>query len=135
MYGLEAISANNGWAMAFAGIVIVMTGLTVLSTIISQLHRIVGWLERKKGEGAPPEKELSDTQRALAMPDRLTNDPEEIASIYKALSSSLEETFRLAELYAISVENDLPHPHISLRQLREDGILVCVGDGCFTWKS
>jgi hypothetical protein len=119
--------------MAFAGIIIVMCGLTVLSTIIAQLHKVVGWMERKKEaeQGTHP----SDTQRALAMPDHLPEDPEKVAGIYKALTSSLDDTFELSALYAISVENDLPHPHISLRQLREAGILVCVGDGCFTWKS
>ena len=133
MYGLDAISANNGWAMAFAGIVIVLSGLTVLSTIISQLHKIVGWLEREKDDA--PVKEKSDTQRALALPEHLPGDPEALAGIYKAMASSLDDTFELTALYAISVENDLPHPHISLRQLREAGLLVCIGDGCFTWKS
>ena len=45
MYGLEAINAHNGWAMALTGAIIVMTGRTVLSTIISQLHRIVDMMQ------------------------------------------------------------------------------------------
>ena len=46
MYGLEAISAQNGWAMAIAGALIVMAGLTVLSFVISQLHKIAALLEK-----------------------------------------------------------------------------------------
>jgi len=46
LYGLEAISAQNGWAMAVAGALIVISGLTVLSLVISQLHKIAAFLEK-----------------------------------------------------------------------------------------
>ena len=48
MFGLKAVSAHNGWAMAAAGAIIVMCGLSVLAFIISQLHKIVGLFEEKK---------------------------------------------------------------------------------------
>ncbi|MEJ2331750.1 MAG: OadG family protein [Desulfobulbaceae bacterium] len=47
MIGLQAISANNGWSMAFVGALIVMCGLASLSFIISQLHKIIGLFEKK----------------------------------------------------------------------------------------
>jgi len=50
LYGLEAISANNGWAMAITGPLIVMSGLTILSIIISQLHKIVAMFDKKSKE-------------------------------------------------------------------------------------
>ena len=41
MYGLHAISANNGWAITFVGISIVFTGLVFLALMISQIHKIL----------------------------------------------------------------------------------------------
>ena len=60
MYGLDAISAANGWAMAIAGALIVMTGLTVLSFVISQLHKVAGLLEKGL------EKESTDQEKTMA---------------------------------------------------------------------
>lgn len=50
MNGLENISANNGWAMAITGPLIVMSGLTILAIIISQLHKIVALFDKKNKE-------------------------------------------------------------------------------------
>ena len=47
MYGLEAISFHNGWAMALAGALIVFAGLVVLSTVIAQLHKILTFWEKR----------------------------------------------------------------------------------------
>lgn len=48
LYGLEAISANNGWAMAITGPLIVMSGLSILAIIISQLHKMVAIFDKKE---------------------------------------------------------------------------------------
>ncbi len=52
MYGLEAINAYNGWAMAITGPLIVMGGLSILSIIISQLHKVVALFDKKEEEDA-----------------------------------------------------------------------------------
>ena len=49
MNGLTAISAQNGWAMAITGAFIVMGGLALLALIISQMHRVIGFWERRFG--------------------------------------------------------------------------------------
>ena len=51
MYGLDAIAANNGWAISGVGISIVFSGLCVLSFVISQLHKVLNLWESitKKG--------------------------------------------------------------------------------------
>lgn len=134
MTGLQAINAANGWAMALAGITIVISGLTVLATIISQLHKIVAWLERPKKSEATIAEETSDTQRALIIPERMPEDIDAVAGIYKALSDQLDTPFELTRLHAIGAEHKLPHVHISLRALRDAGHLVPNGDGCFIWK-
>ena len=46
MYGLEAINANNGWAISVVGVTIVFTGLVMLSFVIAQLHKVLGIVER-----------------------------------------------------------------------------------------
>ena len=60
MYGLEAINASNGWAMAITGPLIVISGLTILSIIISQLHKLVAIFDKKAkqtaGSEAPQKK-------------------------------------------------------------------------------
>jgi len=38
LYGIEAINANNGWAISAVGITIVFSGLVLLSFVIAQLH-------------------------------------------------------------------------------------------------
>ena len=45
LYGLDAISASNGWAISVVGISIVFTGLVSLSAVISQLHKLVDLFE------------------------------------------------------------------------------------------
>jgi len=132
--GLQAINAVNGWAMALTGITIVLCGLAALSTIISQLHKIVGWLDKPKAAAASVKEKKTDTQRALAIPARLHEDIDATASIYKALSQDLPSPFELTRLHAIGAESKLPHVHLSLRALRENGHLVAEGEGRFTWK-
>ncbi len=138
MYGLEAISAYNGWAMAFAGALIVLSGLSVLSVIISQLHKVVAILKYRK-EKQKQRKELSRSHEAeekqeWIIPDRFPKDIGEAAGIYRPLIDQLEEPFRLSQLYEISRKNNLPHPYLTIRSFREAGILVNVGDGFFTWN-
>lgn len=48
MFGLKAISAHNGWAMAVVGAAIVFSGLAVLAFVISQIHKLLGFWDKKK---------------------------------------------------------------------------------------
>ena len=47
MYGIDNITANNGWAMAAVGATIVFLGLVVLSFVISQIHKILELWEKR----------------------------------------------------------------------------------------
>ena len=51
MYGIQAINAHNGWSMAIAGALIVMSGLSILSLIISQLHKGLALMENRHKAG------------------------------------------------------------------------------------
>ena len=134
MYGLQAISAYNGWAMALAGALIVISGLGVLCFIISQLHKAVALLEKSP----PPDggkTPLSDTHRALAIPDRMPDDLHQVAAFYRALTDQMESPFDIQRLYALSVENKFPHPHLTFRALRDAGLMIPAGEGRFTWSN
>jgi len=113
--------------MAFVGALIVMCGLSILAFIISQLHKLVGILEKKEkpAEAADPFK----------IPEKLPDDIYAVASLYEPLVKQLSSAFRLDELYALTTENRYPHPHLTIRSFREAGILIPQGDGIFTWQS
>ncbi len=135
MYGLEAIQAQNGWAMAFTGAVIVMTGLAVLSFIISQLHRIIdivdGLMNRKsKNTTAMDQKSISESQPVIPP----LSDLSETSKRFQPLTQEIGDPFDIAALFQIFIHHDDPHPHLTIRSLREQGYLVPAGEGLFTWK-
>ncbi len=132
MTGFTAISAQNGWIMAVTGALIVMTGLTVLAAIISQLHRVIALFERKPGGNhALP----ATAQPRKAPPDDFLNDPPAAAGFYQVLTADLGEEFLLADMFAILKKEGNTHPHMTLKSLRENGYLLPLGDGRFKWKS
>jgi len=126
LFDFQLITANNGWAMAIVGILIVMSGLSILSFIISQLHKLIALFEKKK--------KTAGTASPYKMPEKFPDDMEEVARLYEPLVKQLSSTFSLDELYALTTENKYPHPHLTIRSFREAGILIPQGDGIFTWK-
>jgi hypothetical protein len=138
VFGFEAIAAHNGWAMALAGALIVMSGLAVLSLVISQLHKILNLLEYRKRNHEQTQNgsqtgQLRDNQK-LVMLQRSAEDIMETATLYKRLVEQLGPSFQLSELYEASNKHGLPHPHLTIKSLREAGILIPQGDGVFSWS-
>jgi hypothetical protein len=127
VFSFELITANNGWAMALVGALIVMTGLSVLSFIISQLPRLVALFEKKAAasEVASPDR----------IPEVFPTSLEKVAALYEPIVKQLPESFGLEALYALSQENNYPHPHLTIRAFREAGILSSLGDGKYSWKT
>ena len=135
--GLENIALNHGWSQAFLGAAIVMTGLVILSAAISQIHKLVAFWERRQARPASaasggPAKEVADSASAEGLHCPL--DFTATLKIYRPLTESLGAPFQLKDLYQRAVEYDLPHPHITIRCLREDGHLVSLGEGFFNWN-
>lgn len=136
MLGIAAITANNGWAMAFTGACIVMAGLAVLSFVISQLHRIITLMEGKEQKTSAPEKDVNSPASTLPAADiDILNDLQTAARIYSTLTQDLGPTFPLVALYRIFEKENLPHPHITITALRHVGFLVPVGEGNFSWAN
>jgi hypothetical protein len=135
LYGLEAISANNGWAMAIIGPLIVMSGLIILSIIISQLHKLVAIFDKKaKQTTEPPTKSKVKSKDEISVPKILPNDILEIAKIYQALIDKLEQPFELSDLYQVAAQNNFPHPILTVNRLRGAEILISEGEGLFIWN-
>jgi len=135
VYGLEAIKAYNGWAMAITGAVIVMIGLTILSFIISQLHRIIDIVDNRNNRKAKKNSARSQTAvpetKAVMTP---LSDLSETMNRFKPLTQKAGDTFDLAALFQIFIHHDDPHPHLTIRSLREQGFLIPAGEGLFSWK-
>jgi Oxaloacetate decarboxylase, gamma chain len=130
LYGLENISANNGWAMAVTGALIVFSGLVVLSLAISQIHKVLLLWEKKAADPQPAE---TSAEKALPVPDTLPVDVHETACYYSPLIEQLGQPFQLVDLYQLSREKGFPHPHLTLKQFQEVKFLIPEGDGFFSW--
>ena len=134
MYGLEAISASNGWAISVVGITIVFTGLVLLSTVISQLYKVVELFdhpERIKAWFSRPEPELSPAAPVLI----LTGEQKETAKQFGLLVRTMDDHFSLPRLLRLAQVSGVKHPHGSLNLLLKSEIIIPDGDGYFTWDS
>jgi hypothetical protein len=138
LYGLEAISANNGWAMAVAGAIIVMSGLTVLSFVIAQIHKILILWENRgqyfKRSPKLPQRTETEEEQDSSIRDHFATDIHQTARLYEPLIEQLNDPFQLADLYQLSREKGFPHPHLTITKFQQANILVPRGDGFFSWN-
>lgn len=133
MYGLEAIQQGNGWVMAGLGATIVLTGLAVLSFLVSQIHRIVGLFETKKKD-ASASREPEARPRAKA-PEQMPDDIGEACALCQDLTQDLGETFDLAEFHHQCKAAGIRDPHFLANRFREAGFIVPAGECLFSWKA
>ena len=127
MYGIAAITAKNGWAMALAGALIVMTGLTVLALVISQLKKLADFIEHRGQDKSQPAATPPVEKKSPSF------DLDEVKERYQQIAQQLGDSFELTRLYELARDSGYPHVHLSIRSLREAGSLVPVGDGLFAW--
>jgi len=138
--GLDNILINHGFSQALLGISIVMIGLIILAVAISQIHKLVELWENRSPK-TPPESKTPSLGTAttvdnitLNIPLQCPADISQTAALYKPLVDQMGTPFELKELYQRAMLFDLPHPHITLKCLREAGILSPQGDGMFRWN-
>jgi hypothetical protein len=120
-----------------------MSGLAVLSFVISQLHKVIDFMERRK------QKDSVDTSAAVSIAeeaavsvaeerdfslDHPLTDLQEAAQHYRRITQELGDRFELKDLYSIFHTQGFPHPHITIRSLKDSGFLVPTGDSYFKWK-
>jgi len=132
LHGLEAINAHNGWSMALVGATIVFTGLVVLSFAISQLKKLIAmWEQRNTLTNKNGISNENVEEKGIELPKHWPEDIHEVESLYEPLFKKLGDSFSLADLYKLSEKNNYPHPHLTIKRLREAKILIPVGDGNF----
>jgi hypothetical protein len=129
LYGIEAITASNGWSMALAGVIIVFSGLVVLSFTISQFHKVLNFLEGRVSQPRPQGDEAA-AGADPSPPSHLT----ESARQYKLISERIGEPFALPKLLELAELSALPHPHSTVNELIKAGLIIPDGKGYFLWK-
>lgn len=132
MYGLDAITTHNGWAMAVIGASIVFSGLIILSALISQLHKLANLIENRKKVEIPGTETLPAETVAPTLSGQFDTDAAIVP--FRAASAALSESFLLADLHQLARKMDLPHPHLTLSALRQKGELIDDGAGLFRWR-
>jgi len=130
--GLEAISSHNGWAIAAVGISIVFTGLTMLSIIISQLHKVLKfWDER----GTRYQQMKEQWQKKEDIDECvLIQDVEESARHFKLLTERIGEPFSLPKLLELSEKCGILHPHSTVNNLILKKHIAPDGKGYYLWN-
>ena len=53
---------------------------------------------------------------------------------YRTLTEEMGEEFDLRDLYKAFKDAGLPHPHLTIRTLREEGHLIETRNHAFTWN-
>lgn len=125
MYGLEAINANNGWAISVVGITIVFTGLVSLAMAISRIHKLLDLWENKHKFSLFNKK----TPATDPMPMELTPGQKESARQFKLMADTLNEHFSLPRLLKLAQISGIDHPHATLARLFKAGIIVSDSQG------
>ena len=127
MVGLDAITHNNGWTIAITGAGIVFSGLATLAFAISQLHKLIGLLDRSP---MAISKVREEKKLVWNRPD-CPNNIEMAVRLYQPIIETLPPEFDLADLYQLAQKHHLPHPHLSIRCLRDSGRLISNETGLF----
>lgn len=137
LFSFSRIAAHNGWSIASLGITITITCLAVLSMIISKVPLLVAFFDRIGGlinKNELPIIETPATAPAAPEYDFSTDGARQIAAVYMDCAKALGESFHLPDLYRVSQEKGLPHPHLTIKTLRESGLLLAEGNGRFKWN-
>ena len=133
MFGIENISAHNGWAISIIGITIVFTGLTTLSIIISQLHKALDFWENKR-KFWPARNRHREAESFSPSEISLPPYTRESARQYKMIVDRLGEPFSLPQLLSDAQRCGLDHPHSTINELIRSEIIVPDGTGYYQWN-
>jgi len=139
LYGLEAINANNGWAISVVGVTIVFSGLVMLSFVISQLHKVLAlWEDPSKIKAlfkAKQSKKHPEELQEKQILDQMifTGSQKEVAKQFALLVRTMEDHFSLPRLLHLAQISDLKDPCSNLNDLLKTKIIIPDGSGFFTW--
>lgn len=134
MYGLDAISQHNGWAISVVGISIVFTGLVCLSIAINQLHKLLDlWDDREKFQLLMKNFISPSKKESPSQPISFDPGQKETGRQFNILADTLGQTFSLSRLLTLAEVSGLDRPHANLSRLFKAKIVVPDNDGYFLW--
>lgn len=138
MIDFKAITDNNGWEYAILGASIVFSGLVILSIVISQLHKLLLFWDKRasflqalkdrlKGDVTAPEMPADN----LSQPASLTESMRQ----YKLIVDRIGEPFALPKLLHLAKKRGLNRPHATINELLQAGVIHPDDTGYYIWKS
>ncbi len=133
MYGLEAISNHNGWAMAVVGISIVFSGLLLLSLVISQIHKALELWENRKSHFKNM-KELLQPKVKEEKPNYNLSFSRDVKESVYLLTKRMGDPFSLPKLIDIAKKFGLATPHSTINELINTKLIIPDGKGYFYWN-
>lgn len=148
MYGLEAISAANGWLITVAGISIVFSGLLVLSFFISNMEKAIRlWDKQKekiKHSKISPIPESVGSAKTGDVPEKpsvtkvvwLSSEQVEIYNYYRWITERLGEPFSLQRLLEHAEKRGIRRPYYHLDMFLQEGLVYDAGEdkiGFYKW--
>ena len=120
MYGLEAITANNGWAISVVGVSIVFTGLVLLSLSISRIHKVLD-LWDNRNDIRIFRKKPQERSEPASLP--FTEKEKASARQFRLLVKIMDDPFSLQRLLHLAEISGLERPHSSLCHLIKTRII------------
>jgi len=110
----------------------VTLALALLAYLFFQRQKIADLFKPKKHNVDAPPRPVA---RAVARANiSLLTDLTGAALQCRHIAGEIGSGFKLAELYRLLKNSDWPHPHLTIRSMREDGLLVPSGEGLFGWN-
>ncbi|MBF0225939.1 MAG: OadG family protein [Desulfobacterales bacterium] len=133
MYGLEAIAKSNGWAISIVGITIVFACLVMLSTIISQLHKLLDFFEKRHlyiGNLKNSWDDMIKPKEVEIISPYLLESTREFYLVSKIFG----KTFSLPKLLRLSENRGLLKPYSTINELLKAELIIPDGKGLFHWS-
>ena len=135
MTGFNAIAAHNGWAIAALGVGIVFVGLTLLSLMISQLHRILTiWDDRGRYLSRLRRSEQMGKKESEIACIVIPPGVKESVRKYHMLVRRIGEPIALPQLLDYAERCGLDRPHSTLNDLIRSGVLIPDQAGFYLWS-
>lgn len=128
MYGLEAIEANNGWAISIVGTSIVFSGLVLLALSISRIHKLLDIWENRNNISLFKKK---NPQSGAPAPRFLSERERESAGQFYLLIKTMDDHFPLPRLLYMAEMSGIERPHSNLNRLLKTKIIKPDLDGFY----
>lgn len=138
MGGLSAITAANGWVIAFSGLGIVFVGLCVLAAFLTYLERLLVWwdtlLAKLKTSWHPAEIQETHAAASIPLPRTAAQEPVpleihlehealEVYHAFRLLSQREGQIISLPKLLEQAEKRGLYRPHHHMNQFLLLGLI------------